>query len=558
MSETQQLLADYVENGSEEAFSQLVRNYVDFVYSSALRLVNGDAHLAQDITQSVFIDLARQARSLSSEVMLGGWLHRHTCFTARNAIRGETRRRNREREALDMNGEEDHSEENLAAVGPVLDEAINELSAADRTAILLRFFEKRDFSSVGNSMGTSEEAARKRVDRALNKLHGLLTRRGVALSVTGLSVVLAAEVVSAAPVGMAAQITSTALATAAVGTAASGTIFQLITMSKIKVAIITGAIVAVGAIIPVALNHQKHARIDRENAALREKLAKLEQSKGKSAPTTATIKPVVTADASKDDQFRELLRLRGEITRLREQAAANTNRANQASELSRITADPDMWKSIRDQQKAGLGMAYNLFTKKQNFSDEEKEKFTDVLADNVMENVDLIAAVLRDGKTPEEAGPLFDAQEATLRKKLEELLGPEKSSAYDEYTRELLNTLTVEQFKGVMTGKKEEKTEKAKQLLALMQEESRAALSEAGLPMDYQLAPTLNFRNFAYETESEKNLRLLDAIYDKVSKRASFLTAEELKKFQTFRTAAINNNRMTFKVNRTLMSPGSK
>jgi RNA polymerase sigma factor (sigma-70 family) len=102
MRDGQKLLAEYVQRGSEPAFRELVNRYLDLVYSAALRLVNGDPHLAEDVAQKVFVDLARMAGSLSKQVMLGSWLHRHTCFVARNAVRGERRRQNRERQAAEM------------------------------------------------------------------------------------------------------------------------------------------------------------------------------------------------------------------------------------------------------------------------------------------------------------------------------------------------------------------------------------------------------------------------------------------------------------------------
>src|SRR5882672_7654292 len=107
MTDTQQLLADYVATDSETAFRELVSRFVDLVYSAAIRLVNGDAHLAEDVTQTVFADLARLARSLSRDVMLGGWLHRHACFVANKTMRGERRRQARERQAVEMNVLED-------------------------------------------------------------------------------------------------------------------------------------------------------------------------------------------------------------------------------------------------------------------------------------------------------------------------------------------------------------------------------------------------------------------------------------------------------------------
>src|SRR5882672_329127 len=114
MTDTQKLLADYAVHGSEAAFRELTARYLDLVFSTAVRLVGGDTHLAQDVAQTVFVDLARLAKNLSREVRLGGWLHRHTCFVAAKTLRGERRRQSRERHALDMNPPRDHSEAHLA------------------------------------------------------------------------------------------------------------------------------------------------------------------------------------------------------------------------------------------------------------------------------------------------------------------------------------------------------------------------------------------------------------------------------------------------------------
>src|SRR5688572_30082669 len=134
MTDSQALLADYIQSGSDAAFRELVTLYVDLVYSTALRLVDGARHRAEDVTQTVFVNLARTARNLPGEVKLGGWLHRHTCFVAAKTMRGERRRQSRERQAVEMNALQDNSEVNFSLVGPILDEAINELGEADRTA----------------------------------------------------------------------------------------------------------------------------------------------------------------------------------------------------------------------------------------------------------------------------------------------------------------------------------------------------------------------------------------------------------------------------------------
>src|SRR5687768_15591944 len=192
-TDTQDLLRQYAENGSEIAFQELVSRYIDLVHSVAFRRVNGDAPLAQDVAQKVFTDLATKAPALSSGVRLGGWLHRHTCFVAATLVRGEHRRRVREQIAVQMNTLNEPPEAGWKEVAPVLDEAIDQLEETDRDAVVLRFYEQRGLREMGAVLGVSEDAAQKRVSRALGKLRTLLTRRGVTLSGAALGNALAAE-----------------------------------------------------------------------------------------------------------------------------------------------------------------------------------------------------------------------------------------------------------------------------------------------------------------------------------------------------------------------------
>jgi RNA polymerase sigma factor (sigma-70 family) len=217
MTDSATLIREYVGSGSEEAFAEVVRNHVDLVYCAALRVVAGDEHLAHDVAQVVFTDLARKAARLPSNVVLAGWLYRHTCFTAAKAIRGERRRQAREREAVAMRTlNEDEEQESLwSQMAPVLDDAMNRLGPRERDAIVLRFFERKPLRAVGEALGVSEEAARKRVDRALHTLRALFRRRGVSLSAAALASVVAAKSVSAAPAGLAASLAGASLAAGA-------------------------------------------------------------------------------------------------------------------------------------------------------------------------------------------------------------------------------------------------------------------------------------------------------------------------------------------------------
>src|SRR5438093_2091508 len=273
MTDSQKLLAEYVQTGSEAAFRELVTRHVNLVYSAALRLVGGDTHRAEDVAQTVFVDLAGRARTLSPDVVLGGWLHRHTCFVAAKTMRGERRRQSRERQAVEMNQLQDNSGADFSSIAPILDEAINELSDADRTAILLRFFEQRDFRSVGEALGANEDAARMRVNRALEKLHSLLKHRGVTLSVAALGTVLTTGAVSAAPAGLAVAVSSVALASAAAGTGITLTFLKLMATTKLKFGLT--ALVIAGAATVLVIQHQSQVSVREENQSLRRELAQL-------------------------------------------------------------------------------------------------------------------------------------------------------------------------------------------------------------------------------------------------------------------------------------------
>src|SRR2546426_3797541 len=198
MTDDAQLLRQYTRERAEPAFGELVARHIDLVFSAALRVVGGDRHLAQDVTQTVFADLVRKAGRLQRGVVLAGWLYRHACFTAAKVVRAERRRQIREKTAMQMNALHDNTEPNWEQIAPVLDDAMNQLSASDRNAIVLRFLKRQDFRAVGSALGVGEDAAQKRVSRALEKVRTFLSRRGVTLTATALGATLATESVVAA------------------------------------------------------------------------------------------------------------------------------------------------------------------------------------------------------------------------------------------------------------------------------------------------------------------------------------------------------------------------
>lgn len=201
-----ELLQEFRSQRSESAFGALVKRYVDFVYSSALRQVR-QPQLAEEVTQAVFILLARKAASFRPGIVLPGWFFRTTRFTASRAMRTEIRRQQREQEAFHMQ-ELTAPDETWRVIAPVLEEALDDLSEADRDAVLVRFIDDKNFRDTGAALGISEDAAKKRVSRALDKLRVFFQRRGFTISAVTLGAALSQQFVTAAPANLAASITA--------------------------------------------------------------------------------------------------------------------------------------------------------------------------------------------------------------------------------------------------------------------------------------------------------------------------------------------------------------
>jgi len=203
-----ELLRRYVANGSEEAFAALVARHVNLVYSVALRRV-GNPHQAQEITHVVFVILAKKARSLRPDTILPGWLHKTTSFTVDNFLKVEFRRKSREQETYRQSLINEPEVDPWAQVAPLLDVALARLNDADRNAILLRFFSGAALNDVGSALGISEEAAKKRVNRAVEKLRRFFARQGLAMPALTLTAAISAHSVQAAPAGLAVSAAST-------------------------------------------------------------------------------------------------------------------------------------------------------------------------------------------------------------------------------------------------------------------------------------------------------------------------------------------------------------
>jgi uncharacterized protein (TIGR03435 family) len=240
------LLAEYVKHDSHAAFAELVNRHINKVYSVALRQTRNPSQ-AEEITQAVFVILAKKAPTLGKNVFLTGWLYHTARLTAVSYIRSEIRRARREEEAhMQRLANETEPESNpWPQIAPLLDTAIADLSEKDRRALLLRFFDGKSMKEVGTALGGTEDAAKMRVNRAVEKLRHFFTKRGIALSTAALTTVLAANSVQAAPATLATAATALAVAKGVAANTSTVTLIQgamkLMAFAKAKTAVIIGA-----------------------------------------------------------------------------------------------------------------------------------------------------------------------------------------------------------------------------------------------------------------------------------------------------------------------------
>jgi RNA polymerase sigma factor (sigma-70 family) len=243
-----ELLRRYVATRCEEAFATLVRRHLDLVYNVALRKVGGDTHLAEDIAQRVFAGLAAKAATLQRHPVITGWLFTCTHYAAAQLVRTERRRKAREQKAHAMNellGESDPAIE-WKQLRPLLDDLVLKLPERDREAVLLRYFEGRPFAEVGARLHLTDHGARARVDRAVEKLRAMLSRRGITSTSAALGLALTHQATAAVPAGLAVNVTGAALTASALsGVLATGVISF---MSMTKITVIGATLVAISAI----------------------------------------------------------------------------------------------------------------------------------------------------------------------------------------------------------------------------------------------------------------------------------------------------------------------
>ena len=268
MTDDMDLVREYAARQSEPAFETLVARYINLVYATALRQVR-DAHLAEEITQAVFIILARKAGGLNARTILPGWLHRTAVYASADVLKTQRRRAQREQEAL-MQSETETAVPDPAweLISPLLDEALVQLGEKDRQAVLLHFFQKKTFAEVGGFLGMSEETARKRTNRALEKLRKVFSKRGVHSTTAILAGAMTANSAAVAPALLAKSVTAVALAKGATAGGSTLTLvkgaLKLMAWSNTKSVITVGVILLlVGGTSAITVERERDARLEK-------------------------------------------------------------------------------------------------------------------------------------------------------------------------------------------------------------------------------------------------------------------------------------------------------
>jgi RNA polymerase sigma factor (sigma-70 family) len=442
-----ELLLRYTKDRSESAFAELVQRRVNLVYSAALRESQGDASLAEDVTQAVFTELARKASSLSRHPALAGWLYTSVRHVAANLRRSQQRRLRREQETHLMNElipSESH-EPDWRELRPVIDDAMHELAESDRAAIVLRFFEDQSLKEVGQALGLNENAARMRVDRAMEKLRGSLARRGITSTATGLATALVAGAVGSAPSGLAATVAGAALAgTAATASTTTFTLLQIMTTTQLKAGAITALVVA-GVAVPI-WQQTKLNRLAAENSRLLTQTAEL----------PALRQEVVRLRPLKVDHA-ELEKLRGlqsEVLQLRAQVGGARRAEAEVAKLKAQISRPksgqpgagdaeggtneitgamgDMMKGMMDQQF--LRQLTRMKTRL-NLTPDQEQSIRGIFLKQAEQGVQVAQRALT-GKLTQEDLAGTDEADTNPEDDINALLSPEQQSAYKEFKKE--------------------------------------------------------------------------------------------------------------------------
>jgi len=413
----QQLLAEYARCKSEPAFAELVQRHLDFVYSAALRLVH-TAPQAEDVAQAVFLALAKDADKLTSHPVLSGWLHRTTQNLAANSIRTDVRRRIREQEAAAMN-QSDSSGPDWEPIADHLDAALNELNENDREALLLRFFERKSSREIAGILGTSEEAAQKRINRAIERLRQIFAKRGVTVGVTGLTVALTTSAVQSAPAGLALTISalaSTTTLTAVTTTTATAAVktIAMTAIQKTLLAIVLTASIGVG----IYQTHQtsvfkeKIKEQEQQHASLQQQIEESQKE------YTSLSNILLKAEShSKESDLSRLGSLAGKRPATHELATLKANARQSLDNFTNMLA-PTMVELTKMKSKEALAKLARMKTKLQ-LTEEQEQSIKTILLNSVTNQFNFTMDILAGKTNAEKVAQITKDEEEAIKRILD-------------------------------------------------------------------------------------------------------------------------------------------
>ena len=426
-----QLLRRYAHHGDEPAFTELVQRHLGLIYRVALRKSGNNRVLAEDVAQRTFILLARKAETLAGHRTLVGWLHQTACFITGEFIRTECRRIAREQEAFAMEqiDRENTSPEithDWATIAPVIDESLAELNDCDREIVLLRYFANLPHAEVGRRVAISENAARMRLDRALNKLRGALQRRDIASTSAALSLTLTTQLSAASasmPATLVTSISSAALAGSASLTLTGANVGFITSMTTAKAALLSASAVACVSLgLSLFTAVQKRTAGDRLNEALaseqslKRELASIpanptiENAANRKAPDHS---PRIAADpltttAATDELNASIARIKKVIDARQKQLAS----------------DPNYQRKWNEAMAADLSVEYSPFYRSNHLTNEKTTRFEEILLRKAWDKNDLYATARSLNISADDPAiqAEFDRQTSTYTTELKSLL----------------------------------------------------------------------------------------------------------------------------------------
>ena len=529
-----ELLRDYAMRHSEEAFTTLVTRHIDLVYSAALRHTRNH-HQAQEITQAVFVVLARKAPSLNPRTVLAGWLFQTARLTAANHVRGEIRRARREQEACMQFDPNDRDEDAWKHVTPILNEIIGGLREKDRDAVVLRFLQGKDYQQVAAALGATEEAAQMRVSRALEKMRNMFARRGVVLSATALGGAIAAQGTQAAPAGLAATI-----AAGAVHGTALGASTLTLTEGTLKIMAWTNAKVVIGASVValLAVQHHQNAAQARELAAARQQLnGQAEAVAAEESRAQELEQQTAGILETESSQQKDLERLRAR-RKAGGQGGHSLASAHAPSTLLAATlSDPDAREALRRQLFAAGRARLSPLIEGLKLDQQKAENLLGIGADWGLKNLEIAVAFTEGTLTAEAAVQAEADAERDATNQIRLLLGDAGFAGYEECQNEFPARTLVDQFN--------------KQLgpfpISAFQREALARVIEAeppdvaaGLAGDFTVRELVSPDGLdgRFAAQAESNQRMLQAA-------AEFLSPEQVESLRLMQAANMSAQKRT-------------